>query len=303
MKTIVIAGASGTIGTALEKYLLEKGNSVKRLVRRSESNDSEIFWDPKNNKLDPKRLTRIDAVVNLAGVGIGDKKWSQKRMDQILQSRIKATELLSETLSGLKSDNGPAVLINASAIGYYGSTGTTHITEETKQGEGFLALVCSEWEKSTREAEKAGIRVAHARTGVVLSSSGGLLKRLLPLFKLGIGGQIGSGKQMMSWISLRDEISAISWLLEKEIEGAVNLVSPEPASNLEFTKTLGTLLKRPTILKVPTAALNLLYGKQLVEELMLSSQSVFPKKLLDNNFSFSDASLKDALSYQIGSKS
>ncbi len=303
MKTIVIAGASGTIGTALEKYLLEKGNSVKRLVRRSESNDSEIFWDPKNNKLDPKRLTGIDAVVNLAGVGIGDKKWSQKRMDQILQSRIKATELLSETLSGLKSDNGPAVLINASAIGYYGSTGTTHITEETKQGEGFLALVCSEWEKSTREAEKAGIRVAHARTGVVLSSSGGLLKRLLPLFKLGIGGQIGSGKQMMSWISLRDEISAISWMLEKEIEGAVNLVSPEPASNLEFTKTLGTLLKRPTILKVPTTALNLLYGKQLVEELMLSSQSVFPKKLQDNNFSFSDASLKEALSYQIDSKS
>jgi len=303
LKTIVIAGASGTIGTALEKYLLEKGNSVKRLVRRSESNDSEIFWDPKNNKLDPKRLTGIDAVVNLAGVGIGDKKWSQKRMDQILQSRIKATELLSETLSGLKSDNGPAVLINASAIGYYGSTGTTRITEETKQGEGFLALVCSEWEKSTREAEKAGIRVAHARTGVVLSSSGGLLKRLLPLFKLGIGGQIGSGKQMMSWISLRDEVSAISWMLEKEIEGAVNLVSPEPVSNLEFTKTLGTLLKRPTILKVPTAALNLLYGKQLVEELMLSSQSVFPKKLLDNNFSFLDASLKDALSYQIGSKS
>ena len=303
MKTIVIAGASGTIGTALEKYLLEKGNSVKRLVRRGESNDSEIFWDPKNNKLDPKRLTGIDAIVNLAGVGIGDKKWSQKRMDQILQSRIKATELLSETISGLKSDNGPAVLINASAIGYYGSTGTTRITEETKQGEGFLALVCSEWERSTREAEKAGIRVAHARTGVVLSSSGGLLKRLLPLFKLGIGGQIGSGKQMMSWISLRDEISAISWMLEKEIEGAVNLVSPEPASNLEFTKTLGSLLKRPTILKVPTAALNLLYGKQLVEELMLSSQSVFPKKLLDNNFSFLDASLKDALSYQIGSKS
>ena len=303
MKTIVIAGASGTIGTALEEYLLEKGNSVKRLVRRGESNDSEIFWDPKNNKLDPKRLTGIDAVVNLAGVGIGDKKWSQKRMDQILQSRIKATELLSETLSGLKSDNGPAVLINASAIGYYGSTGTTRITEETKQGEGFLALICSEWERSTREAEKAGIRVAHARTGVVLSSSGGLLKRLLPLFKLGIGGQIGSGKQMMSWISLRDEISAISWMLEKEIEGAVNLVSPEPVSNLEFTKTLGTLLKRPTILKVPTAALNLLYGKQLVEELMLSSQSVFPKKLLDNNFSFLDASLKDALSYQIGSKS
>ena len=291
------------IGAALEKSLVKKGHSVKRLVRRDEFNDSEIFWDPRNNNLDPNRLVGIDAIVNLAGVGIGDKRWSQKRMDQILYSRVKGTELISETLSALKSGNGPNVLINASAIGYYGNSGSTHATEETEQGDGFLAGVCSKWEESTREAEKAGIRVAHARTGVVLSSSGGLLKKLLPLFRLGLGGQIGSGKQMMSWISIRDEISAISWMIEKEIEGAVNLVSPEPVSNLEFTKTLGTLLKRPTILKVPTTALNLLYGKQLVEELMLSSQSVFPKKLQDNNFSFSDASLKEALSYQIDSKS
>ncbi|SVD15203.1 uncharacterized protein METZ01_LOCUS368057, partial [marine metagenome] len=230
------------------------------------------------------------------------KRWSQKRMDQILYSRVKGTELISETIYALKSENGPNVLISASAIGYYGNSGPTRATEETEQGEGFLADVCSKWEKATREAEKAGIRVAHARTGVVLSSSGGLLKKLLPLFRLGLGGQIGSGKQMISWISIRDEISAISWMIEKEIEGAVNLVSPEPVSNLEFTKTLGALLKRPTILKVPTSALNLLYGKQLVEELMLSSQFVFPKKLLDDNFSFSDRSLKEALSYQVGSK-
>jgi len=302
LKTIAIAGASGTIGRALEEFLIQKGNSVKRLVRRDEFDDSEIFWNPKENYLDPKRLVGIDAIVNLAGVGIGDKRWSHKRMDQILHSRIKGTELICGTLSGLKSDNGPNVLINASAIGYYGNSGSAHATEETEQGEGFLAHVCSKWEESTREAEKAGIRVAHARTGVVLSSSGGLLKKLLPLFKLGVGGQIGSGKQMMSWISLRDEISAISWIIEKEVEGAVNLVSPEPVSNLEFTKTLGALLKRPTILKVPTPALNLLYGRQLVKELMLSSQFVFPKKLLDANFSFSDHSLKEALSYQIGSK-
>ncbi|CAI8424194.1 MAG: Epimerase family protein [Acidimicrobiaceae bacterium] len=302
MKTIAIAGASGTIGKALEKFLIRKGDSVKRLVRRDEIDDSEIFWDPDSNNLDPKRLIGIDAIVNLGGVGIGDKRWSQKRVEQILSSRTRGTKLISKTLSDLKSENGPNTLINASAIGYYGSSGSAHLTEETGLGEGFLADVCSKWEESTREAEKAGIRVAYARTGIVLSASGGLLKKLLPLFKLGLGGQIGSGEQIMSWISIRDEVSAISWLIEKELEGAVNLVSPEPASNLEFTKTLGALLGRPTILKVPSSALNLLYGRQLVEEIMLSSQFVVPKKLLDSNFSFSDPSLEEALLSQIDLK-
>ena len=302
MKTIAIAGASGTIGKALEKFLIQKGDSVKRLVRRDEIDDSEIFWDPDSNNLDPKRLIGIDAIVNLGGVGIGDKRWSQKRVEQILSSRTRGTKLISKTLSDLKSENGPNTLINASAIGYYGSSGSTQLTEETGLGEGFLADVCSKWEESAQEAEKAGIRVAYARTGIVLSASGGLLKKLLPLFKLGLGGQIGSGEQIMSWISIRDEVSAISWLIEKELEGAVNLVSPEPASNLEFTKTLGALLGRPTILKVPSSALNLLYGRQLVEEIMLSSQFVVPKKLLDSNFSFSDPSLEEALLSQIDLK-
>tara|TARA_B100001175_G_C19388500_1_gene580154 strand:+ start:64 stop:975 length:912 start_codon:yes stop_codon:yes gene_type:complete len=302
LKTIAIAGASGTIGKALEKFLIRKGDSVKRLVRRDEIDDSEIFWDPDSNNLDPKRLIGIDAIVNLGGVGIGDKRWSQKRVEQILSSRTRGTKLISKTLSDLKSENGPNTLINASAIGYYGSSGSAHLTEETGLGEGFLADVCSKWEESAQEAEKAGIRVAYARTGIVLSASGGLLKKLLPLFKLGLGGQIGSGEQIMSWISIRDEVSAISWLIEKELEGAVNLVSPEPASNLEFTKTLGALLGRPTILKVPSSALNLLYGRQLVEEIMLSSQFVVPKKLLDSNFSFSDPSLEEALLSQIDLK-
>ena len=302
MKTIAIAGASGTIGKALEKFLIQKGDSVKRLVRRDEIDDSEIFWDPDSNNLDPKRLIGIDAIVNLGGVGIGDKRWSQKRVEQILSSRTRGTKLISKTLSDLKSENGPNTLINASAIGYYGSSGSAHLTEETGLGEGFLADVCSKWEESAQEAEKAGIRVAYARTGIVLSASGGLLKKLLPLFKLGLGGQIGSGEQIMSWISIRDEVSAISWLIEKELEGAVNLVSPEPASNLEFTKTLGALLGRPTILKVPSSALNLLYGRQLVKEIMLSSQFVVPKKLLDSNFSFSDPSLEEALLSQIDLK-
>ncbi len=302
MKTIAIAGASGTIGKALEKFLIQKGDSVKRLVRRDEIDDSEIFWDPDSSNLDPNRLIGIDAIVNLGGVGIGDKRWSQRRVEKILSSRTRGTKLISKTLSDLKSENGPNTLINASAIGYYGNSGSAHLTEETGLGEGFLADVCSKWEESTREAEKAGIRVAYARTGIVLSASGGLLKKLLPLFKLGLGGQIGSGKQIMSWISMRDEVSAISWLIEKELEGAVNLVSPEPTSNLEFTKTLGALLRRPTILKVPSSALNLLYGRQLVEEIMLSSQFVVPKKLLDSNFSFSDPSLEEALLSQIDFK-
>jgi len=302
LKTIAIVGASGTIGRALEEFLVQKGDSVKRLVRRDELDNSEIFWDPNNKNLDPNRLIGIDAVVNLSGVGIGDKRWSQKRMEQILSSRVEGTKLISKTIAKLKSENGPNVLINASAIGYYGNTGSIPVTEETEQGEGFLAHVCSKWENSTLEAEKAGIRVVHARTGVVLSSSGGLLKKLLPIFKLGLGGQIGSGKQIMSWISLRDETAAINWMIEKEMEGAVNLVSPEPLSNFEFTKTLGTILKRPTIFKVPASALNLRYGRQLVEELMLSSQFVLPEKLMDTNFSFSDSSLKEALLSQVGSK-
>ena len=183
MKTIAIAGASGTIGKALEKFLIQKGDYVKRLVRRDEIDDSEIFWDPDSNNLDPKRLIGIDAIVNLGGVGIGDKRWSQKRVEQILSSRTRGTKLISKTLSDLKSENGPNTLINASAIGYYGSSGSAHLTEETGLGEGFLADVCSKWEESTQEAEKAGIRVAYARTGIVLSASGGLLKKLLPLFK------------------------------------------------------------------------------------------------------------------------
>ena len=303
MKTVAITGSSGTIGQALEKFLLKKGDSVKRLVRRAEVNDSEIFWNPKNKILDPDRLVGIDTVVNLAGVGIGDKRWSQKRMEQILSSRVDGTKLISETLAEFKSGEGPRTLINASAIGYYGDTGSTQVTESSQQGKGFLADVCSKWEESTLEAEKAGIRVVHARTGVVLSASGGLLKKLLTVFKLGLGGSIGSGQQIMSWISLRDQIAAISWMIDSEISGPVNLVSPEPLSNFEFSKTLGAVLKRPVVFKIPSPVLGLIYGRQLVEELMLASQFVVPEVLVKNNFAFSDSELKKALENEIKSAS
>ena len=303
MKTVAIAGSSGTIGRALEGLLIQEGFSVKRLVRRNQIDDSEIFWDPKNKFLDPNRLVGINAIVNLAGVGIGDKRWSRKRMEQIISSRVEGTELICKTIAGIKSDERPSVLINASAIGYYGHTGSNPATENSPLGEGFLADVCSKWEESTLEAERAGIRVVHARTGIVLSASGGLLKRLLPIFKLGLGGCIGSGEQLMSWISLRDEIAAIKWMLDNEINGPVNLVSPEPLSNFEFSKTLGDVLRRPVVFKIPSSVLSLVYGRQLVDELMISSQSIVPEVLLKNNFTFSDPVLKKALENEIRSGS
>ena len=303
MKTVAIAGSSGTIGRALERLLIQEGFSVKRLVRRNQIDDSEIFWDPKNKFLDPNRLVGINAIVNLAGVGIGDKRWSRKRMEQIISSRVEGTELICKTIAGIKSDERPSVLINASAIGYYGHTGSNPATENSPLGEGFLADVCSKWEESTLEAERAGIRVVHARTGIVLSASGGLLKRLLPIFKLGLGGCIGSGEQLMSWISLRDEIAAIKWMLDNEINGPVNLVSPEPLSNFEFSKTLGDVLRRPVVFKIPSSVLSLVYGRQLVDELMISSQSIVPEVLLKNNFTFSDLVLKKALENEIRSGS
>lgn len=303
MKTVAIAGSSGTIGRALEGLLIQEGFSVKRLVRRNQIDDSEIFWDPKNKFLDPNRLVGINAIVNLAGVGIGDKRWSRKRMEQIISSRVEGTELICKTIAGIKSDERPSVLINASAIGYYGHTGSNPATENSPLGEGFLADVCSKWEESTLEAERAGIRVVHARTGIVLSASGGLLKRLLPIFKLGLGGCIGSGEQLMSWISLRDEIAAIKWMLDNEINGPVNLVSPEPLSNFEFSKALGDALRRPVVFKIPSSVLSLVYGRQLVDELMISSQSIVPEVLLKNNFTFSDPVLRKALENEIRSGS
>jgi len=303
LKTVAIAGSSGTIGRALERLLIQEGFSVKRLVRRNQIDDSEIFWDPKNKFLDPNRLVGINAIVNLAGVGIGDKRWSRKRMEQIISSRVEGTELICKTIAGIKSDERPSVLINASAIGYYGHTGSNPATENSPLGEGFLADVCSKWEESTLEAERAGIRVVHARTGIVLSASGGLLKRLLPIFKLGLGGCIGSGEQLMSWISLRDEIAAIKWMLDNEINGPVNLVSPEPLSNFEFSKTLGDVLRRPVVFKIHSSVLSLVYGRQLVDELMISSQSIVPEVLLKNNFTFSDPVLKKALENEIRSGS
>jgi uncharacterized protein (TIGR01777 family) len=233
-------------------------------------------------------------VVNLAGVGIGDRRWSAARKEAILKSRIASTALLCETLAHLMLR--PPVLVNASAIGVYGNRGDEVLTESSAPGSGFLAEVCKAWEASTAPAGAAGMRVVHLRTGVVLTRHGGALARQVPLFKLGLGGRLGTGAQWLSWISLRDEVRAILHILgEESLAGAVNSCSPAPLTNAQFTLALGRALHRPTALAVPGAVLRLALGRELGEELTLASQRVIPTRLQASAFTFEDPSIEMAL--------
>lgn len=291
---IVISGASGLIGTALTDSLIANGHRPIALVRRTpKPGADEIEWNPSGGTIDAAGLEGVDAVVHLAGAGIGDKRWSDERKKLIRESRTKGTTLLAETLAGL--DRKPQALVSASGIGYYGSQGDAALTETDPAGSGFLADVCVEWEDAATPAIEAGIRTAFTRTSVVLSDEGGTLAKQLPLFKFGLGGRFGSGQQWLSWISLRDEIRAIEFLLENDISGPVNLCSPNPVTNLAFTKTLGSVLNRPTLIPVPLFAPKLLFGTEFVEELILASQKGVPSVLADAGFSFGDPELEPAL--------
>lgn len=293
-KQIAISGASGLIGTALTESLIAQGDRPVALVRRAaKAGADEISWDPAAGTVDSASLEGMDAVVHLAGAGIGDKKWSDERKAIIRDSRTQGTTLLAETLSGLT--NKPAVFVSGSGIGYYGSQGDTELTETHPAGTGFLADVCVDWEAATAPAANAGIRTALARTSVVLDGEGGTLKKQLLLFKLGLGGRFGPGTQWLSWISLKDQVRAIEFLIDNDIHGPVNLCSPNPVTNLDFTKTLGSVLKRPTILPVPLFGPKLLFGAELVEQLILASQKGMPSVLTDAGFSFEDPTLGPAL--------
>jgi len=293
-KQIAITGASGLIGTALTESLISQGDRPIALVRRpAKSGADEIGWDPAAGTIDGASLEGIDAVVHLAGAGIGDKKWSDARKAVIRDSRTKGTTLLAEALAGLT--NKPSVFVSGSGIGYYGSQGDTELTEAQPAGSGFLADVCVDWEAATAAASNAGIRTALARTSVVLAAEGGTLKKQLLLFKLGLGGRFGPGTQWLSWISLNDQVRSIEFLIDNDISGPVNLCSPNPVTNLDFTKTLGSVLKRPTILPVPLFAPKLLFGSELVEELILASQKGTPSVLTEAGFSFEDPMLEPAL--------
>lgn len=289
---ILISGASGLIGSALSSRLSADGHTVLRLVRR-EAKSGEFTWDPAAGKLDPAAFDGCDAVVNLSGAGIGDKRWTDEYKSELVSSRIQPTELLASTMAAL--DRMPSVFLSGSAVGWYGDRGDERLDELSVPGDDFLSDLCQQWESATLLAEKAGVRTVHLRTGVVLSSTGGALKKQLPLFKLGLGGRFGRGHQWQSWISLDDEVGAIAHLLSAEICGPVNLTAPEPVTNTEFTSTLAKVLHRPAVLPVPMFAPKMLLGGELVESLLLSSQRVLPTALQRSAYEFRHPTLEAAL--------
>lgn len=297
-RTIAITGASGLIGTALSAHLTARGDRVLSFTRSGASGPNTIAWNPVAGSIEAEKLRGVDAVVHLAGAGIGDKRWTDAYKREILESRTKSTALLASTMAGL--DDGPKVLLSGSAIGYYGESLTAEFTEESPAGSGFLAEVCVLWEAATESASKAGLRVAHLRTGIVLSPKGGALKKLLPLFKLGAGGRMGSGRQWQSWISIDDEVAAIDHLLSAQVSGAVNLTAPNPVTQADFTKTLARVLRRPSLVPVPSFGPKLLLGGELADALLFTGQKVLPTVLQKSGYSFRHADLESALRSLLG---
>lgn len=292
---VAIAGSSGLIGTGLVAALRSEGHDVVRLVRRPAEGRDEVQWDPGRGELDPANLAGVDAFVNLAGAGIGDKRWSPERRQVVLDSRIIGTRLLAETAS--KVDPLPKVFLGGSAVGWYGhDTGDAVRTEADPHGHGFLTDVVVAWEQATEAAEAAGIRTVLLRSGIVQSTAGGALAKQLTPFKLGMGGRLGSGGQYFPWISLADEVAAVGFCLtHDEISGPVNLTAPEPVTNLEFTKTLGRVLHRPTLIPTPTRALNAMFGEDMVREMLLGGTRAVPAKLQAAGFRWLHPTLEVAL--------
>jgi uncharacterized protein (TIGR01777 family) len=291
---VLVTGSHGFIGGALIPRLRADGHRVLRLVRSAAEGVDDVQWDPDAGTIDAARLEGIDAVVHLAGAGIGDKKWSPERKRLVLESRTRSTGLLARTLVEVRDK--PGVLVSGSAIGYYGDRGDEILTEESGPGDDFLADVVQAWEAAARPAEDAGIRVVNVRSGIVLAPHGGVLKRLLLPFKLGLGGRVGSGDQYMSWITLDDEVGAIAHALVSDaLRGPVNLTAPHPVTNAEFTAALGRAVHRPTLIPTPLAPLKVVYGSELVQSLLLSGQRVSSAKLVSDGYDFHHHELDLAL--------
>lgn len=290
---VIISGASGLIGSALSSELRTLGHDVVALVRRPATSEAEIQWDPAKGALSSEALAGADAVVNLAGAGIGDHRWTDDYKREILDSRVKGTTLLAERIA--ECSQRPGVLLNGSAIGVYGASDTAEFTEASPAGSGFLADVCVQWEAATAAAVAAEVRVAHLRTGIVLTARGGALKKMLPLFKLGVGGKFGKGNQWQSWISLHDEVGAIVHLLTADVHGPVNLTAPAPVTSAEFARTLGKVLHRPAKLPVPSFGPKLLLGGELADALLFTGQRVLPTMLQRSGYTFQHSTLEAAL--------
>ncbi len=289
---VAITGASGLIGTALRTALEARGDRVIPVVRGTRDG---LHWDPVAGTIDADGFEGIHAVVNLAGEGIAEKRWTTEQKDRIRVSRVTGTSMLATALAG--RTRPPSVLVSGSAIGWYGDRDAELLTEASPPPSppDFLAQVCLAWEAATTPASVAGIRTVHLRTGIVLSKDGGTLARLLTPFKLGLGGRVGRGTQYMSWISIDDEVGAILHAIDTPaLAGPVNLTSPNPVTNRAFTDALGAALHRPTVLPTPLFPLKLLYGSELVEHLLLASQRVLPDRLLDTGYAFSHPDISDA---------
>ena len=295
---IAVTGSSGMIGSALCAALRDDGHDVLRIVRTAPAAAGAIRWDPKAGEIDAAGLEGVDAVVHLAGAGVGDHRWTDEYKREVHDSRSLGTGLLARTLAGL--DRPPKVLLSASGVHYYGHRGDEVLTEESGPGGGFLAGVVADWEAATEPASAAGIRTVLLRNGVVLSRRGGALAKMLPLFRFALGGRLGSGDQWMSWIALDDEIEAIVFLLEQDdIAGPVNLASPEPVTNRAFTEALGRAVHRPAVLAVPRFGPRLVLGRELADEMLFFSIRAQPARLEKAGFRFLrpqiDAALKAAL--------
>jgi len=281
---VALTGASGLIGSALLPELQGAGHDVVKLVRRPTRAADEVRWDPAERRLDPAVLGDVDAVVHLASVNVGDRRWTAGRKTAIVQSRLDGTTTISEAVAA--AEPRPRVLLSASAVGWYGDGGDRVLTEDDPAGEGFLADVVVRWEAATQPAQDAGVRVVQLRSGLVCSRRGGIMGRVLPLFKFGLGSRLDGGQQYWPLISLPDEVASIVFLLEHDISGPVNLVGPDPMTNEEFTRTLRRVLGRPPIPPVPAFALRVALGSERAAEIVLIGQRAVPSVLLDHGFAF-----------------
>jgi uncharacterized protein len=290
---IAIAGSSGLIGSALVTALRTADHRVVRIVRRAPANANELHWDPESGEFDAGALSGVDAVVNLCGINLGHRRWSGAFKQNLRDSRITPTEVLSAAVA----DAGVSVLVNASAVGYYGDTKDRAVDETGSAGTGFLAQLCQDWEAAAAPARHAGTRVVLVRTGLVLASSGGALRRLRPLFSVGLGARLGNGRQYVSWISLEDEVRALQFAISaRRLSGPVNLTGPAPVTNAEFTAALGRAVRRRTALMMPGFAVRAALG-EFADEGLLSGQRVIPAALERAGFEFHHNTVGEALRY------
>jgi uncharacterized protein len=289
---IAIAGASGLVGSALIPELESDGHEIVRLVRDTPK-AGEIEWHPNQDEIDPATIDRFDAIINLAGESIAEGRWTEEKKKRIRDSRVNGTHLLSEAIAKLATK--PRVFLCASATGIYGDRGDEILDEQSESGGGFLAGVCREWERACETAVNAGVRVANLRFGPILARAGGMLDKMLTPFKMGLGGKVGSGKQYISWVAIDDVVAAIRLALnDGSIRGPLNIVSPKPVTNEQFTRALGETLSRPTVMAMPAFAARLAFG-EMADEMLLVSQRVMPKKLTAAGFRFQYPELAQAL--------